>query len=143
MENPKKYIIAWDPNLDTGISWIDEQHKRLLKHIEELLNGIINKENSTNISELLKFLTDYANNHFATEERFMRKYHYTEHDAQHGQHEEFINMIKKFDRRYEARGATGNIVLDIEKKLWNWYKGHILKYDMEFGRFLKRKGHVN
>ena len=76
MRNENQYEIPWDKNLDTGIEWIDQQHKQLLKNIENLVNAFIVNSDEENIKNVIDFLKIYVHTHFNAEQNYMNQFKY-------------------------------------------------------------------
>jgi hemerythrin len=137
MPKTDQYIIPWDDNLNTGIPWIDEQHKQLLKRIESMLNALINQECGDQIKSLIDFLVEYVHTHFNAEQSYMLRYNYPLYLAHDMQHKEFRNKLKKMKDNYALHGARRELAVGIAKELWEWYKNHICLFDKSFASFLK------
>ncbi len=67
-------FYKWDKKFNTGIVWIDKQHKKLLEKINILVNAVIKREYRKEIESTIQFLEVYTKTHFSTEEKFMKKY---------------------------------------------------------------------
>ncbi len=57
-------MIKWDEKYSVGISIIDEEHKELIRIMNEAIAAKQNDDNVDEISKLLKELTAYALKHF-------------------------------------------------------------------------------
>ena len=139
MTKTNEYIIPWDDSLNTGIPWIDEQHKQMLKHIETMLNALMKKKCSNTINHLILFLNEYVHSHFNAEQNFMLRYNYPNYLIHTMQHKEFFNKFKQMEEKYAQQGASRDLALEIEKELWEWYKTHICKMDKNFSTFLQKR----
>ncbi len=79
-------------------------------------------------------MTQYALNHFKTEEGYMRKLTYPDYYLHHDEHNDFIKKTVDFCNRttngdYDIRG-------DLLKYLQQWVVNHIQEMDKKFGIFL-------
>ncbi len=61
-------IFPWNPQLETGIDLIDEQHRVLVNLINRLAQQHVQGATQTEVQAILDKLADYANYHFRTEE---------------------------------------------------------------------------
>lgn len=66
--NEQLIVFPWNSNLETGITEIDEQHKKLVVLINKLANDLTREEIHP-IEETINELADYANYHFESEEK--------------------------------------------------------------------------
>ena len=64
--------LEWNPNWETGIRKIDQQHKELFHQIEALFIAIHEDHAAAQIQGLLKFLASYVDVHFSAEESEMK-----------------------------------------------------------------------
>lgn len=133
----QKYIIKWDDSLDVGISWIDNQHKKLLEKINDLLNATTQTKGKYEIGSVIKFLERYISVHFGLEDKYMLKYNYSKYKDHVDKHKTFIAEFKKIKEEYQQLGISDTLALKITKELWEWYKIHIANIDKAFGVFLK------
>jgi hemerythrin-like metal-binding protein len=69
-------LLAWNPDWETGIRQIDQQHRELFAQVEILMNAIHNDEAAGRIPNLLKFLANYVDVHFQDEETAMKGSNY-------------------------------------------------------------------
>lgn len=60
--------------------------------------------------------------------KFKKKINYPLFDIQHAQHEEFKNKLKDFRKIFETEGITATLVLNIQEKLLDWFKNHIINF---------------
>ena len=133
----KQYTIPWDESLNTGIHWIDDQHKKLLKQIETILNAIVAGMGHSEVDNTLKFMEDYAHTHFSTEEKYMRQYNYPEYDLHEKGHRQFLTLFSDIYIDFDLAGATKSLAFKIETELWSWFKNHESETDRKFVKFLK------
>ena len=61
--------IRWTSDLSVGIGLIDEQHKMLIKHLNDLSQSLESGQGPEKIATTLSFLIDYTNFHFSAEEK--------------------------------------------------------------------------
>jgi len=61
-------IFPWNPQLETGIAIIDDQHRNLVALLNKLGQQYVQGVSKQAIEQILKELSDYADYHFRTEE---------------------------------------------------------------------------
>lgn len=135
--------LNWDWTLDIGIESIDNQHKELFNRLDQLLTSVENGKGHNEVIETLDFLEEYVVEHFDDEEELQKKINYPLFSIQHAQHEEFKNELKKFRKIFEAEGITDALALNIQEKLLDWFKNHIINLDKDLGDYLIENGHNN
>ena len=134
--------IEWDNSLSIGIDSIDQQHKMLIERLQAVFEAIESNQGEGAIAKTLDFLLDYADFHFAEEEKQMTEHDYPDSglDLQKQQHEEFRDEVKKLVEDFELDGADKDIANHIRDFLFIWLKKHIRDVDLRFGQFLNEKG---
>ncbi len=131
--------LAWNSAFSVGHPVLDRQHQTLLalcKQADECLEnaGI---ENAERLHELLSDLSDYARNHFHTEEELLSRYHYPMIEEQRKEHEEYIHKLTEF--LLAAMDGSPDRAA-IAQFLTDWWVHHILESDMHYSEFLKGVG---
>jgi hemerythrin len=132
--------ITWTSDLSVGIELIDEQHKMLIKHLNDLSQSLESGQGPAKISTTLNFLIDYTNFHFTAEEKHMAANGYPELENHKTMHEEFKSTLASLEEDLEEEGATQLLADSIDTLLVKWLFEHIRTIDVTFGRFLKEKG---
>jgi len=132
--------ITWTPDLSVGIELIDQQHKMLIKHLNDLSQSLAAKQGPAKIATTLNFLIDYTNFHFTAEEKHMAVNNYPELENHKKKHEEFKKTLTSLEQDLEEEGATQLLADSIDTLLVKWLFEHIRAIDVAFGKFLKKKG---
>ena len=135
--------MEWTEKLATGISTIDSQHKELFKRINNLVIAIKQHRCKSEIDGTIKFLDDYARVHFSEEEKHMRDSNYGGLEEQREDHRKYLAALAELKEQaslprvqggsYDLSATTNQVVVD-------WIVDHIIKVDMKFGAFLKKRG---
>lgn len=135
--------ITWDDSLSVNVNLIDDQHKMLIKRLNDMAEAIDHQRGIEKISRTLSFMIEYTDFHFSTEEKHMTEQEYpgkAEHQKQHG---EFKTVLNNLIQDFEEEGATQLLANSIDTFLVNWLVKHIKGSDVEFGKFLNEKGFVS
>ncbi len=132
--------IIWDDSFSVGVRVLDEQHKKLVRMINSLIESHnVSVDNlsvdSEVVSDTLSEMTQYMNYHFMTEEKHMLDSDYPEYSTHKQQHDEFMEKTIQFCEDTIARKE--NIPAEVLSFLMDWLTNHILKSDMKF------KPHLN
>ena len=131
--------VAWDKRLSIGITLIDEQHKSLIKKLNDVSSAIDNGLGQREVSKTLEFLTEYADFHFSAEEKAMKDNDYPGIERQKIMHQEFMDTLSNLEQVFEEEGSTSALSDAINNFLFNWLTSHIQGLDKEFGDFLAKK----
>lgn len=115
--------IAWNPDWETGVPLIDEQHHRLLAEFNDFFEAIHTDLHRTHIENLLEFLLDFLDTHFEEEEHQMRATGYTGlpgHQAYHARMRLRVrSLLKSF--REDPAFATADVIAFVQ----DWMDNHI------------------
>lgn len=120
--------MNWLPAYSVGITEIDEQHKRLVAMINELHEGMSAQKGRETLVSVVNGLTEYADEHFAFEEKYMQKFNYNDFIAHKRQHDAFREKVGKF--RDGVVGKKLFVSLDMMDYLKDWLVTHIQGSDM-------------
>lgn len=132
--------IIWRENMATGISVIDNDHKRLIEitnQIVELLNSLPEKsftEASAEIEQAFIFLHDYTKVHFKREEMIFRAIGHEEHKKHAVHHKDVIMKLVKSYNNFKEGAANGNLDTTADqliKILHFWLMDHVIKEDLK------------
>ncbi len=129
-------IFIWNDSYCVGIKVIDEQHKVLVRIINELDDVLKSEFSVQHVRPLLRELLDYTKYHFATEERLMKRggYKRSALDAHLKQHYQFIDEIHSLNNdSIPLSQAEAQVVMSY---LTNWLSNHILKVDRQLANYL-------
>jgi len=132
--------ITWTNDLSVGIELIDGQHKKLIKHLNDLSQSLESGEGPAKIATTLNFLIDYTNFHFTAEEQHMAANGYPELENHKKMHEGFKTTLNNMEEDLVEEGATQLLADSIDTLLVTWLFSHISTIDVKFGKFLKEKG---
>lgn len=119
--------VKWSSDLELGIDVLDEHHRYLIS----LINGIyLSNLQGKGVSETFTAITkmnEYADIHFAEEEKFMKYYEYPGLDEQIEQHHYFLAECENFMQSFEMHALT--IGIEIVLFLKTWLVSHIKEED--------------
>ncbi|MEW5774037.1 MAG: bacteriohemerythrin [Thermodesulfobacteriota bacterium] len=129
---------VWDGSLAVNIDSVDEQHKRLVAMINEAQDFVRQDKPGTDLVYLIKKLFQYAEEHFATEEKYMADSAYPDAPAHKAEHVAFRRHAETFNLDLVLR--TPHLANDILRYLWDWLRLHIAATDKKMGDFLASRG---
>ncbi len=131
-------FIDWSDELSVGIEEIDEQHKVLLKLINQMHTAIHERHGSEAVDSILAELIEYTRIHFAVEESLMRILNYSGYIEHHEQHQELLEHVVQLQKKL-ASGKTA-ISFELMHFLKKWLTQHILEEDMLYSGFFLAAG---
>ena len=126
--------VEWTDALSVGVPQCDEDHKGLIHIINQVLDA--EREDGT-VKWALDELTNYANSHFAREERMMEEAGYPDLAAHRKTHKAFIEWLKSTRTIYGADpGAKYYLAETLREYLQTWLIDHIMKVDADYKGWL-------
>lgn len=99
-----KYELTKD--LETGNTLIDNEHKELLKTVNNLMDACSQGKGRDQIASTSQFLTSYVSKHFADEERLQQQSKYPAYTAHKAFHEKYKRDLASVVQEINANGAT-------------------------------------
>jgi diguanylate cyclase (GGDEF)-like protein/hemerythrin-like metal-binding protein/PAS domain S-box-containing protein len=133
--NESLEVFPWNENFVTGISRIDEQHKRLVQLLNMLASALVYKTDSIDLNKIFDELAEYAMYHFQTEEGVWHQF-LAEDDlevAHKKSHESFVSEVLKL-KTEDINKSLHDVLEDILSFLTKWLAFHILKSDMHMAK---------
>jgi hemerythrin len=130
--------IIWSAEYETGINKIDEQHKSIVRLINQLIDYCATT-NSTpeTLHNILHTLASYTTEHLDYEEEVLDNAQYPELDDHTAKHEEYLVQISEI--LFKASSEDGSVSEAALDFLAGWWDKHILIEDMQFRDFLLQK----
>jgi hemerythrin len=123
-------LFEWDKSYELGIEEIDNQHKGLVKLINELHQSMLELRTQEIMAKTLADLLEYTIYHFEAEEELMSLISYDNITNHKLQHQKFLREITTFKNDYKA--GKKSISMSLLSYLKDWLIHHIQKSDKEF-----------
>lgn len=131
-------LVAWNESFSVGVKAMDDQHKGLVKALNDLHAAMLEGQLKPVSGSLLNTLMDYTRQHFAAEEALMRRTAYPELGTHSALHKDLTREVEKFVGRYE-RGETGANI-ELLTFLRDWLLTHIQKVDRSYRAWMNAQG---
>lgn len=125
-----KELIPWNDKFSLGIEEIDIQHKKMIEIINRLYRSMQTSTEKDAMNTILQELHDYADYHFATEEKHFEEFNYkdkVEHTKSHNAYREKIAQFSKENNNNEVMAS-----FQLMDFLGEWWTGHILGEDRKY-----------
>jgi hemerythrin len=131
-------IITWSESLSVGVRKYDEQHKRLIKLINELHAAMMERKGQAALRKVFDELVAYTKTHFADEEREMKRLAYAGYDKHSVEHGLFVEKVAAMRDKLD-KGAVG-LAVETMDFLTDWLKKHIAGVDKLYAPHLTNGG---
>jgi hemerythrin len=118
-----------------GVKTLDDQHKGLLRVLNELHAAMMKGEAQKIAGPLLDKLMAGARDHFALEERMMSEARYAGMADHRAKHQELIVKLGNFIDR--SRKGDNTMYVQLLNFLRDWLNDHMLQEDQEYAPLLK------
>lgn len=132
--------IEWSKNLSTGIEWQDKQHKELFNRMNSLMDAMNVGLGKEEVLKLFRFLDEYFIVHFDAEEHVMHKYNYPDVLDHITRHTYFIDEVGRLKEEADSKGVSTGLVIQLQRKVVDWFINHIGTVDKKLGAFLVDAG---
>ena len=127
-------ILAWVPELDTGIDEIDRQHRRIVDYINKLYE-LRESPDREALGDVIGEMVDYTLSHFVFEESLMESSGCLFSGPHKKVHELFTRKVAEMQSRFDA----GEDVTDeLRTMLSRWLFNHIRTDDKAYSDTVKR-----
>ena len=125
-------MLEWKSAYETGVLSIDEQHKVLFDHINQL-GQLLEKEriDPAEAHNLMTFLESYAKRHFNGEENCMARFHCPAYARNKEDHALFLNMFEFYKGQNEIAPTSKAMLERLHETMVWWINQHILKVDVQ------------
>jgi len=130
----KELFFPWKNMYSLKIHEIDEQHKVLVKFINELYVSVSKKQDTEKSREIITKMSEYALFHFATEEAYFKKVNYDKSEEHILQHQSFIKKVSEFK---EISDKNHPLTFRLVQYLKIWLTDHILIEDKKYVALFK------
>ena len=131
-------FMQWAPEMSVGLNQLDEDHRYLIKIINDLANnagrGAASPGQAEVLRQSLRSLLRYAEFHFAREEGVMRACGYETLQGHRDEHRAFTDKMTALSKRFEddPEAASTEINSDLLDYLKTWLNHHIMTVDMGY-----------
>jgi len=129
-------FINWTEEFATGIESIDEQHRHLVDLVNKFEEASRRGKGSRVMSEILKDLVGYTQEHFAHEEKIMEKCDFPGLKKHMARHRQLLQKVERYQFEFETEGHR--VTSAVRHLLRYWVRSHILHEDMAYATHLKK-----
>lgn len=130
--------IEWKNSFSVDIEEIDNQHKELIRIINELVDSLSHNSDSESMRGISKELIDYSEVHFGLEEKYMKQFNYEHYEGHVSEHKYFKEHLDDLITKYPLNSDKTKI--DLLNFLKDWLLNHIMDVDKEYVSCFKSNG---
>lgn len=130
------------PSLYTRNETVDNQHKELIKRINDLYAALAGDDETARAAQAektLDFLAQYTVFHFGSEEELMQKAKYPLFSEHKAKHDAFVQTVKDLRADLAAEGPTDAFADKVEQEVTAWLINHIKGTDMKTIEWINNK----
>jgi hemerythrin len=125
--------IQWFDGLSIGNANVDQDHKKLIKIYNDLVDLVTFQKSRESFAIILSQMTDYSLLHFRKEEEYMKAFSYPGLKGHRQHHMDYIYKVSMFNLELSRFNTTdpNDVILFLEK----WWVNHILEKDIAFEKY--------
>jgi hemerythrin-like metal-binding protein len=131
-----KLFMEWSPELETGIAFVDRDHKVLVDMVNDLHRAMKQEKGVKVLQKILDRLAIYTVEHFGREETIFEKYGYGDMESHKQEHHKLVGKVVEFIDQFKDGEFT--VAMDLLLVTKQWLILHILHTDMKFIPFMKK-----
>lgn len=122
--------LQWRGEFDTGIHEMDVEHRELIGQIMELQQSLAEVADSGRVLEALERIYAMIADHFALEERVMRKIRYKAYADHKEDHDILLDDLREMIDEVAEDGTLDEAQLTSD--LDRWFSDHFRLHDARF-----------
>jgi len=127
-------LITWNENFSTGCDEIDQQHKHMMRLINDAGKVIQNGGDYAKVEPIINELVDYTQDHFSTEEQLLEKNQCPDLESHRKSHQHLISELTSWQEKAQTSPTAKLKELMVFLRLW--FPGHILSVDKKHSEFM-------
>lgn len=128
-------LIEWTDELEVGVEEIDDEHRELIRMINEVFDGISN-DGPGGAAPGLARLVAFTQHHFRTEEARMLESRYPRFEQHQREHIELTSQVLEIRQRMKGENS-GRLTIELLAFLKSWLVDHIRRSDRAFGGYVR------
>jgi hemerythrin len=129
--------ITWSDQFSVGVKEMDDQHRKIIRIFNTLVDNAKANARSEKVSEVLSEMVEYASEHFKSEEQMLSDNAHPDLQQQKAEHREFRQQAGEFCLL--ASQGDVKVTHDLCNYLHDWWTNHILIEDKKYAASLGEK----
>ena len=130
-------LMTWSSKYSVGVEALDNQHKALMKALNELHAASMRGRAQEIAGPLLSEMVSMASQHFSAEERLMESIRFPGLAAHHAKHQELAGKLAELAARHEKRDTT--VYTQLLYFVRDWLTKHMQTVDQEYAKCLSAR----
>jgi hemerythrin len=124
-------LMIWNDRLSVGVESLDNDHKRLLRMINDIYDLLLGERGPETLAQTLDGLVDYIAIHFKREEDYFALTGYADAEAHRLEHANMTAWVGQMRERLLA-GQSSGMAQEILSFLRDWLFDHIMASDRKY-----------
>lgn len=124
-------LVEWSKDLETGVTFVDADHKVLINLLNQVDDCIDQNEETTVLGSVLDALVEYTDYHFLREEKMMELSHYAGLETHRDTHRSLSRQVRRTYEDYQNSPWKVS-AHDIRDFLQSWLVDHIMGSDFAY-----------
>jgi hemerythrin len=135
--------VQWTKEHSVDDATIDEQHKRLFLQISALYDMVNRGQGREAFDDICPHLTEYVENHFSHEEKYMEDHGFPELDQHKQTHDSFREEFEALKKEADTAGKSPDMAKRLADFLSRWWVTHVDTVDMRYRDYIRdnKKSH--
>jgi hemerythrin len=130
-------VITWSDKYSVKVPAMDEQHKKLINYINQLIDAMKAGEAQKVIAPILKGLVDYTVTHFKSEEKMLEQIKYPGLSEQKREHAAFVAKLAEIQKKAASSNVT--VTFELTDFLKDWLIKHIQGIDQKYSAYFAKQ----
>jgi hemerythrin len=124
-------FVRWEGDImATGIASIDEQHRELIRQVNELHRATLSGVSLDDIRKILSFLGRYVATHFQHEEGIMEEHKCPQRMENRLAHAKFLSDYRRLQHEFSDDCDPDEVAVRIKVMTGRWLTAHICRIDV-------------
>lgn len=128
-------LITWSEKMSLGVVVIDNEHKKLVRLVNELYDAIQAGRANDVLERVLDELVAYTKSHFRHEEELFSRAGFPDSAEHKREHDELTRRVLEIQAKVRA-GVHGTLSLEVMNFLKDWLIDHIQDRDRKYVAYL-------
>ena len=131
-------LVKWAPAFSCGLKLIDDQHKELVKLVNDMFSHVSGNEaeEHTYFNKVIQEAVKYVKIHFATEEKIMIATKFEGYIDHKRAHDKFVITVAENIKDYQAGKRL--TLSSFTRYLKDWVLSHIAVMDKQYFEYFKK-----
>ena len=140
MGKKKVEVVEWSSAFSVGIKLIDDQHKELLRLVNDMLNHVTGNEEEERayFKKVIEKAVQYVKVHFTTEEKIMIHTNFPGYAEHKKAHDSFVLTVVEKVREFETGKNKKFTFLEFTQFLKEWVLTHIAIMDKGYFLYFRQ-----